>query len=104
MAGSEKRSVLMARGQALRRRAMELVDRFTSPAVREHLELVALRIEEELDWLDEQAEPALPKVPQFLPETTLSVMLLADLLRAHGPDAPLPFGLKGRLDGRRAEG
>jgi hypothetical protein len=51
-----------------------------------------------------QFGPTLPKAQQFLPETTLRVMLLADLLRGDGPDAPLPFGLKGQQDGRRGNG
>ena len=101
MAGAEKRGVLKARAEALRRRTMDLVDLFTSPDVREHLELVALRIEEELEALAERGE-ALDsrRVSDFLPETTLCVMQLADLLRLAGPHARLPPNLKGRPDTR----
>jgi hypothetical protein len=102
---SEKRRVFRARAQGLRRRAMDLVDHFKSPAVRAQLELVVLRIDEELEWLEhEPKELASLKSPHFLPESTLCVMRLADLLRRAGRDAPLPPDLKGRLDEHRSIG
>lgn len=99
---SEKRRVFRARAEALRRRAMDLIDEFRSPTVRDHLELVILRIEEELAWLEEEpAALATMRVSQFLPEAALCVMRLADLRRVAGPDARLPPDFNGRLDDRR---
>ena len=102
MAGTEKRNVLRLRAEALHRRTKVLSDQFKSQDIQEHLRLAALRIEEELDWLEENAEKLQTvRLPLFLPEITMGVTRLADLYRVAGPHARLPPYLDGRLDGHR---
>lgn len=102
---SEKRRVFEARAAALRRRAMNLIDEFKSPAVRDYLELVVLRIEEDVARLEDHPEAlAALKNREFLAELTLCVMRLTDLRRSAGPYAPLPLDLQEPPNARQRGG
>jgi hypothetical protein len=98
----EKLGVLRARAMALRQRAILLAGHFKTPSTRRQVELVILRLEEELDWLAgaTEAEP-LPRLPHFLPRTTARLEALTELLRIQGPHALPPADLANGLDERR---
>jgi hypothetical protein len=102
MSRVEKLGVLRARAVALRQRAVLLVGQFTIPSTRSHVEEVILRLEEELDWLEDATETEpMPRLAHFLPETTERLEALTELLRTQGPHALAPADTVGVLDERR---
>jgi hypothetical protein len=102
MSRLEKLGVLRARAMALRQRAILLAGQFTAPSTRNHVEAVILRLQEELEWLDDATEAVpLPRLADFLPGTTARLEALTQLRRIHGPHALPPADMVGGLDERR---